>query len=113
MPAHALRAPSEDDGRRAGPTLHPGTRTAADDPTGLPDANRTRLVHWEHQVTRPTPFFKSLIHRLSGAPTPTAADAGEVFRGFAESVERRLGGEAANGPKIRLPASESAGPVWR
>lgn len=62
---------------------------------------------------RTTRLFRDLIHRLSGAPARTAADAGEVFRSFAEGVERRLGGADAGGPKIRLPASDGAGRVWR
>ena len=37
-----------------------------------------------------TRVFKSLIHRLSGAPENAGYDAEEVFRAFGETVEKRL-----------------------
>ena len=37
-----------------------------------------------------TRVFKSLIHRLSGAPESAGHNAEAVFRAFGETVEKRL-----------------------
>lgn len=66
-------------------------------------------------MTHPTRLFNALIRRITG---PRAAaddfDPAEVFRDFAATVERRLAPGAADGPKVRLPASEpAAGRLFR
>jgi hypothetical protein len=64
-------------------------------------------------VIQGTPFFH-LIRRLIGLGRRPGFDAGEVFRGFADGVERRIADGHGGRPKVRVPLTGTGGGrPWR